>query len=75
VWAPWWQIPPIDLLFEIVPLPLRDNHAVSYRLQPVTERHTDPEQLIDRAAKMRGRLRSSESTRHPGERREKKTDE
>jgi hypothetical protein len=70
VWAPWLQIPPIDLLFEILPVPLRDNHAVSYRMEPLSERQTDPEQLIDRAAEMRGRLRSSEKTRQPGEKRE-----
>jgi hypothetical protein len=71
VWAPWWQIPPIDLLFEIIPLPLRDNHVVNYRLRAVTERQTDPEQVIERAAQMRGRLRSSENTREPGEKRDK----
>jgi hypothetical protein len=68
VWAPWWQIPPIDLLAEVIPLPLRDTHSVNCRLRPVTERQTDPEQLIERAAQMRGRLRSGENTREPGKR-------
>ena len=63
VWAPWWQIPPIDLVAELIPLPLQDNHVVSYRMNPVTERQTDPEQVIERAVEMRGRLRSSPNTR------------
>jgi len=63
VWAPWWQIPPIDLVAELIPLPLQDNHVVSYRMNPVTERQTDPEQVIQRAVEMRGRLRSSRNTR------------
>ena len=65
VWAPWWQIPPIDLLAEVLPLPLQDNHVVKYRLTQETERQTDPALLIDRAAEMRGKLRSSENTRQP----------
>ena len=65
VWAPWWQIPPIDLLAEVLPLPLQDNHVVKYRLTRETERQTDPALLIDRAAEMRGKLRSSENTRQP----------
>ena len=63
VWAPWWQIPPIDLVAELIPLPLQDNHVVSYRMNPVTERQTDPEQVIERAVELRGRLRSGRNTR------------
>lgn len=65
VWAPWWQVPPFDLLAEFIPLPLKDEHAVAYRLRQVTERQTDPGQLVERAAAMRGRLRSSSNTRPP----------
>jgi hypothetical protein len=68
VWAPWWQIPPIDFFAELVPLRLQDNHFVSYRLRPVTEQQVDPEAVIDRAVRMRGRLRSSARTRQAGER-------
>ena len=69
VWAPWWQIPPIDLLADLSPLRLQDNHVVRYDLRPVTEQQTDPERVIDRAVAMRKRLLSSESTRKPGEKR------
>ena len=66
VWAPWWQIPPIDLLAELVPLPLQDNHTVSYRLRPAPEEQADPHRVIQRAVEMRSRLRSSRHTREPG---------
>ena len=65
VWAPWWQIPPIDLVAEILPLPLQDNHVVSYRLEPVGEQQTDPQGVIDRAVRLRNRLQSSRNTRGP----------
>ena len=65
VWAPWWQVPPIDLVAEVLPVPLRDRHVVTYRLKQQTERQTDPALLLERAAGMRGRLRSSEHTRRP----------
>ena len=42
---------------------LQDNRVVSYRMNPVTERQTDPEQVIERGVEMRGRLQSSENTR------------
>src|SRR6059058_5001098 len=38
VGAPWWQIPPIDLIAELVPLRLQDNHVLKYRFDPVTEK-------------------------------------
>ena len=59
VWAPWWQIPPIDFLAELVPLPLEDAHVVRYPLRPMTEQQTDPHEILVRAAAMRRQLRSS----------------
>lgn len=65
VWAPWWQIPPIDLVAELVPLPLQDNHTVSFRLRATPEEQTDPHRVIQRAVEMRSQLRSSRHTREP----------
>ena len=65
VWAPWWQIPPIDLLAELVPLPLQDNHSVTYRLRQAPARQSDPLLVIDRAREMREKLQSSRHTRPP----------
>ena len=59
VWAPWWQVPPIDFLAELVPLPLEDKHAVEYRLKPTGMEQADPNAILRRAVAMRGRLRGS----------------
>ena len=68
VWAPWWQWPPFDLFAEA--LPLEDRHAVRYTMKPVTAQTTDPQQVLGRAVRMRGRLKSSEFPRPPKEKRE-----
>jgi hypothetical protein len=73
VWAPWWQIPPFDFFAELIPLRLQDNHRVQYRLRPVTEQQVDPEQVIERAARLRRRLRSSEYTQRPPEKHKPET--
>ena len=65
VWAPWWQIPPFDLFAEILPLPLRDHHSITYRLSQSTEQHTDPALVIGRAVELRGQLQGSRNTRGP----------
>ena len=59
VWAPWWQLPPVDFLAELVPLPLEDKHAVAYRLKPVGIPQIDPDAILKRAVATRGRLRGS----------------
>lgn len=53
--APWFQIPPLDLVFEtMVPGTLRDEQEIpELALQPV-EKPT-PEQLANRAAELRDR--------------------
>jgi hypothetical protein len=63
VWAPWWQLPPIDFLAEFVPGPLLDNHQVRYRLKPVGQQQTDPSQILARAVQTRGMLRGSSHTK------------
>jgi hypothetical protein len=63
VWAPWWQLPPIDFLAELIPGPPVDNHEVRYRLKPVGEQQTDPAQILARAVETRGMLRRSRHTK------------
>ena len=63
VWAPWWQIPPIDLVAELVPVRLEDKHYARYELEPVTEKQTDPQEILTRAAAMRRNLKSTRFTR------------
>lgn len=58
VWAPWWQIPPLDLLAELVPIPLEDRRRLAYTMKPLPEVSAD--RLIERAEQMRTRLESSD---------------
>jgi hypothetical protein len=63
VWAPWWQIPPMDFVAELIPGPPVDSHAVHYRLTPLGEQHTDPDKILGRAVATRSLLRSSRNTK------------
>src|SRR5215212_5925052 len=56
VWAPWWQIPPIDLIAEA--FPLTDRHALSYELTP-KEQAAAPEEMVRRGVELRQKLESS----------------
>ncbi len=60
VWAPLWQIVPIDLVAELFPLPLVDRHRLSYTMKPVSEASFDPHALAARGIRERKKLRSSE---------------
>src|SRR2546426_10771649 len=73
VWAPWWQWPPFDFFAEFSPLPLEDQHVVRYRLAPVTEFQTDPQQALSRAVELRGRLTSSQFPQPPKKKRKAST--
>jgi len=48
--APWWQWPPIDLLAELVPVPLRDRRRLRFELEPAGQLD---EGVLDRAEAMR----------------------
>src|SRR3954463_11491299 len=48
VWAPWWQIPPIDFVADLLPFPLHDQHKKSYTLTPATEEPEDTTDLLAR---------------------------
>jgi len=61
--APWWQWVPIDLFAEL--LPLHDKRTLSYTMKPYSEAAVDPQQMLDRAERMRTQLRSSRYTRKP----------
>ena len=67
VWAPWWQWPPIDFVAELVPLPLEDSHAIKYELSPITIEQADPEEILNRAVAMRGKLRGAGTPHEAGE--------
>jgi hypothetical protein len=56
VWAPWWQVPPIDLIAEA--FSATDKHALSYELTP-RQQDAPPEELIRRGEQLRLQLESS----------------
>jgi len=57
--APWWQWLGFDLVAELVPLPLQDEHKVSYTLKPQSLEHVDPEAIAERGQQLREQLESS----------------
>lgn len=63
VWAPLWQVPPIDLIAEA--FPLTDRHKVSYKLtpEPIGQGDViDKPALIERAVRLSGKLESGQVT-------------
>lgn len=63
--APWWQIPPIDLIAEFSPVKLQDNRTFSYSLREPTETEEDPTDLITRGEQLKTRLESGQRTEVP----------
>jgi hypothetical protein len=57
--APWWQWVPLDLVAELLPLQLDDNHELSYHLQPQSQVQVDPEAIVGRGQELREKLESS----------------
>jgi hypothetical protein len=58
--APWWQWLGFDLVAELIPLPLKDEHQVSYTLQPQSLSQVDQEAIVHRGQQLRERLESSQ---------------
>ncbi len=56
--APWWQWPPSDLFAEFIP-GLRDERTIRYTLKPATTQPVEPEEILGRAERLRGKLESS----------------
>jgi hypothetical protein len=59
VWAPWWQVPPFDLIADLLPIPLHDQHKKSYTLTPMTDEPEDTADLLARGERMREQLQGS----------------
>jgi hypothetical protein len=56
VWAPFWQVPPLDLVAEA--FSFTDRHRLSYELTPERQDVT-PDELVQRGTALRGQLQSS----------------
>lgn len=63
--APWWQIPPIDLIAEFYPGKLEDNRTFQYSLHEPTTIDEDPAAVIKRGEQLRTRLESGQRTEVP----------
>lgn len=57
--APWWQWLGFDLIAELAPLTLHDEHKVSYTLEPQSLVQVDPQATVERGQKLREQLESS----------------
>jgi hypothetical protein len=51
--SPLWQIPPIDLLAELMPMRLHDHQRFYYQLTPTSPDTEDPASLVQRAENLR----------------------
>jgi hypothetical protein len=63
VWAPWWQVPPIDLAADVAPYESHDHHDLHYTLTPEPTSEPNPLGMLVRAEHLRGRLAGSEAGR------------
>jgi hypothetical protein len=59
---PLYQIPPLDLIAEILPFRIKDQQSLSYTMEPDTYLSEDPHDVAERAQAFRGEL---ESSQHP----------
>ena len=60
--APIYQWLPLDLISELLPIPLKDHHVVHYTLTPAPPENEPPPGILERAQQLKGQL---ESTHYP----------
>lgn len=71
--APGWLWVPLDLICEILPVPIKDTHHVRYQLKAESDVTTDPAQMIERAQDLQGKLEDGQNTTRPATRAAKKS--
>jgi hypothetical protein len=57
--APIYEWVPLDLVSELLPIPLKDHRTLTYELKPVPPATEPSPGLMTRAAELRGQLQSS----------------
>ncbi|MGD0465022.1 MAG: PEGA domain-containing protein [Tepidisphaeraceae bacterium] len=57
--APFYEWVPIDLVAELLPIPLKDHHTLTYNLQPMPAATEASPGLMTRAEQLKGELESS----------------
>lgn len=68
VYAPIYEWIPIDLLIDLLPLPIKDHHRLSYDLLPAPPASQPSPGILDRATDLKGQM---ETTHYPGEQKAK----
>jgi len=71
VWAPWWQVPPIDLVAVFIP-DLEDHHDLAFTLQQPSPRLLDPNRMMLRGEQLKSQLESGDKTGMPTTKRARK---
>lgn len=61
--APPWLWFPFDLVTELLPITIRDEHRVEYVMEPTTAAMTEPAGMVERGRELRGQLQSGEFTK------------
>lgn len=62
---PFWAYPPLDILTDLGPLPMKDRKKYHFDLEPITEVRT--EDLLDRARRVRSRVTGEPGKEKPSE--------
>jgi hypothetical protein len=57
--APIYEWVPLDLVAELLPIPLKDHRTLHYTMQPDPPPSQNDAYLLDRASELRGELESS----------------
>jgi PEGA domain-containing protein len=60
--APWYQWVPFDIVFQLLPIPLKDHHVVKYDLIPTPPSSEPTPGILNRATQLKSQL---ESTHYP----------
>jgi hypothetical protein len=62
---PWWQLIPLDLVTELLPMHFEDKREYHYTMLPASTQPADGQVMLSRAAQLRALLLSSPHTRIP----------
>ncbi len=62
VYAPFYEWIPLDLFAEILPIPLKDHHVISYELAPAPPASEPGAGILQRAAELKSQM---EPTHYP----------
>jgi hypothetical protein len=62
---PWWQLVPLDLVSELLPIRFQDKRRYHYSMLPSSTQPADSQVMLYRAEQIRSMMISSPNTRLP----------